>query len=183
MFVMNENYQDFDHVCWFAEEQGIPFKYDSMIIAAGNTEEKTHQITDECMIDLVEKNRISAAKYNEETQRVIMGSCDRKLFLCGAGRSSCWLKSSNCLRICNFLNHIEFDMTRYKVKEAWAMMLPYIESEISESGECGNCSYRSYCDYCPAKSYTVYDRTDMETHPDIYCKVAKMRACNQCYKE
>lgn len=175
MFVMSENYQDFDNVCQFSEENGIPFKYDSMIIAARDTEEIKHQISNECIIDLAKKNRTSAAKYNEETYQVIMGSHNKRLFLCGAGRSSCWLKSSNCLRICNFLNNTEFDLNRYTVQEAWEMMLPYIESKISGSSECGKCRYRSYCDYCPAKSHAVYGKVDMELHPDIYCRVAKIR--------
>jgi len=175
MFVMNENYKDFDNVCRFSEEYSIPFKYDSMIIAARDAEETKHQITNERIVNLAKSNRTSAAKYNDETYRVIMGSHNKKLFLCGAGRSSCWLKSSNCLRICNFLNNIEFDLKRYTVREAWEMMLPYIESEISESGECGNCSYRSYCDYCPAKSHAACGKMDMEFHTDIYCRVAKIR--------
>ena len=105
-----------------------------------------------------------------------MGSFDRKLCLCGAGRSSCWLKSNKCLRICNFLENIEFDLEKYKVREAWNQMQAYIDKEISEFSECGNCDYRTVCDYCPAKSHVFYTRTDMARHPDIYCKVAKIRA-------
>jgi len=183
MFVTTENKQDFDGVQEFSLQNNIPFKYDTMIIAACGAEESKYQISDEEVLELIRQSVSMPPKYNEETYQLIMGAYDKKLFLCGAGRSACWLKSNYRLRFCNFIDNIEFDLKKYKVKEAWSLMALYIEKSITESSECCNCSYRSYCDYCPAKSYTVYDRTDMETHPDIYCKVAKMRACNQCYKE
>lgn len=179
MFVVNENYQEFQDVQQFSKEHNIPFKYDSMIIAAGGTEEINHQISDERIIELIKKEMVTAAKFNEETYHYIIGSQNRKLYLCGGGRNSCWLKSNNYLRICNFLDNIEFDLKKYKVWEAWTMMQRTIEEKLSEFSECSNCSYRIYCDYCPAKSYAFYAKEDMELHPDIYCKVAKIRACMQ----
>lgn len=182
MFVVNENYQEFQDVQQFSIEYGIPFKYDSVIIAASTAEEMKHQISDEGIVELTKRSMEKEVKYNEKTYQLIMGSYDKKLYLCGAGRSSCWLKSSNHLRICIFLDNIEFDLRIYKVREAWAMIEPYIEGKISESSECCNCYYRSYCDYCPAKSHIVYTKLDMELHPDIYCRIAKIRACMKSEK-
>lgn len=176
MFVVSENYEEFQNIQKFSAENNIPFKYDYMIIAAGNAEEIKHQISDECIIRLIKKGIVTAAKYNEQMYQFIMGSHDRKLYLCGAGRNSCWLKSNNRLRICNFLDNIDFDLKKYKVREAWTKMQPYIERRLSESSECGNCYYRTYCDYCPAKSHVAYVNSDMEQHSDIYCKIAKTRA-------
>ena len=65
MFVVKENYEDFRNVQSFSIEQGIPFKYDSMIITSNNSEEKNHQISEECITELLKKEIITAPKYNE----------------------------------------------------------------------------------------------------------------------
>lgn len=178
MFVVKENYNDFDEIFRFSVENNIPYKFDTVIIGEKDGPEMRHQIKEEKVLSLDQGGTSTTAKYNDETYQYIMGTRDNKLFLCGAGRSSCWLKSNNYLRICNFLSDVEYDLKKHKVQEAWTMMEAAIERSLSEDSDCYSCSYRPYCDYCPAKASSFFGDIDMKVCSDIYCKVAKSRVCS-----
>lgn len=175
MFVINENYKDFQSVYQFAIENKISFKFDSLIIANKDSREMNYQISENHVLELSQKVIGEDRKYNDETYNYVMNYRYNKLYQCGAGRNSCWLKSNYHLRMCNFLSCVEFDLRSCTGFEAWQQMKLYIEEDIAESSDCYKCVYRTYCDYCPAKSYVTYNTTDMNFHQSVYCKVAQMR--------
>jgi len=177
MFILKENFYDFDEIRNFALENNIPFKYDYMIIAPAGTEAMKYQISNEQIMHINRSFFSTTAKYNEKTYQYIMGERNERLFLCGAGRNSCWLKSNNCLRMCNFLDCVEFDLNQIQLEDAWNLMAQYIDMKVDGQSKCSSCALREYCDYCPAKSYAMYNNLNMQLHPDIYCKVAQKRIC------
>ena len=61
---------------------------------------------------------------------------DGFLFKCSAGKCTCWLKSDNTLRMCNFLDSISFDVNRYPYADAWKQMIHYGSLEESKSSPC-----------------------------------------------
>lgn len=176
MFVLDKNYCDFEAIRKFAIDNSIPFKYDSRIIAELNSDEMTHQLPENIALDLELSRFSTVTKYNEETFNYIIETGTNKLFQCGAGRSSCWLKSNNRLRICNFLSHIEFDMNRYTVEKAWELIPQYIENNIPKESKCYDCEYRNFCDYCPAISHVTFQSADMMNQIFSYCRRAKLRS-------
>ena len=176
MFVLNNNYCDFESIRQFALEYSIPFKYDTRIICESNSKEMMYQIDDELSLKLELSKSSTAVKYNEETFNYIVGTRQNKLFQCGAGRSSCWLKSNYHLRLCNFLSCVEYDLNKYNVAEAWKLMEQYINDDIPRDSKCYDCIYRKYCNYCPATSFVGFKRTDMLFQNTIFCKNARLKA-------
>jgi len=176
MFVMKENYCDFENIRLFALENSIPFKYDTMILADFDSDEFKHQLQEDIVLKLDISKSSTEVKYNEDARNYIIGTRQNKMFQCGAGRSSCWLKSNNRLRVCNFLSCIEFDLKEYRVSDAWNLISYYIDGDIPTESKCYNCKNRGYCRYCPAMSFMKYQRTDMLYCDDIYCKNAALNA-------
>lgn len=175
MFVTKENYDDFQKIEDFVKQNKIPFKFDTMILAHPFSEEKKHQIDDEKVIELEKKKIGLISKVDEDLNNTLEKLCQNKLYQCGAGRSSCWLKSNNHLRMCNFLSCIDFDMNEVSVADAWNKMSSYIDEPIDTENKCYKCKYQSYCDYCPAKSYMSFGCTNMIFQEQIFCDVAKER--------
>lgn len=183
MFVLSLNYCDFYKIREFALENSIPFKYDSRIIAPLDSSEIKYQLHEKDAIELELARFSTVKKYNEYTYEYIVDKRYNKVFQCGAGRISCWLKSNNHFRICNFLSNFEFDMKKYKVAEVWNLISNYIEKKIDENSKCYNCKYRNYCDFCPAISYVTFQNADMINQHNLYCKKAEMRALYSKNKE
>ncbi len=178
MFVVKENYNDFDDVYAFSVEQNLPFKYDFMILSDPTGPESTHKIDEDAMMALEGKREITQDAYNELTYEFIISNQIKKLFMCGAGRSSCWLKSNYCIRICNFLDSIEFDLRKNSFEDIWSLLPGFIDKDIPHQDKCYGCQYRIYCDYCPAKSFLIHSNLSLTSPPDIYCKLASMRFYN-----
>lgn len=176
MFVMNNNYCDFTSICQFAKDHSIPFKYDTRIIADDSSVEMSYQLDEKLSLELELSKSSTEMKYNDNMRSYIMGNRKNKSFQCGAGRSSCWLKSNYCLRMCNFLSCIEYDLKKYSVTEAWSEMEHYIDKDIPIESRCYGCNYREFCSYCPAVSFVTFGRTDMMYHPSLYCKDAIIKA-------
>lgn len=175
MFIVKENYSDFDAVYAFSVEQHLPFKYDFMILSDPARPESTHNIDKDAMMVLEGKRNITPNGYNELTYEFLVSNQIKKLFMCGAGRSSCWLKSSYRIRICNFLDSIEFDLRKNSFEHIWSLLPEFINEDIPQQSKCFDCQYRVYCDYCPAKSYLINSNLSLASPPDIYCKLASMR--------
>ena len=176
MFVLNNNYCDFDSIRQFALENSIPFKYDTRILSGSNSKEMTYQLDDKLSLELELTKSSTVVKYNEETFNYIVGTRSNKLFQCGAGRSSCWLKSNYHLRLCNFLDCIEYDLNKHTVADAWKLLDQHINDDIPKESKCYNCIYRKYCNYCPAVSFVGFKRTDMMFQNPIFCKNAESKA-------
>ena len=175
MFVMNNNYCDFASICQFARDYSIPFKYDTRIIADASSVEMSYQLDEKLSLELELSKSSTEPKYNDNMRTHIMGNRTNKAFQCGAGRSSCWLKSNYRLRLCNFLSCIEYDLKNYSVAEAWNEMKHYIDKDIPSESKCYGCQHRQYCSYCPAVSFVTFGRTDMMYHPTLYCKDAMIK--------
>ncbi len=175
MFVTKENFPDFREIECFVKQNQLPFKFDSTILATPYSEEKSHQIEDKKVIELERERIKTVSRFDEDVHNTLAELCKNKLYQCGAGRSSCWLKSNNHLRMCNFLSCIDYDMKNVSFADAWNMMSTYIDESKAIESKCYLCKYQSYCDYCPAKSYMTFGTPTMILQEQIFCKVAQER--------
>ncbi len=179
MFIMRENYEEFSLIEEFARSKSIAFKYDTRIIAEAGSQKLTHQIDDQKVLELDFVKSSKNARYNEETLKYIYETRTNKLFQCGAGRCSCWLKSNNKLRVCNFMSNIEFDMSIISFSDAWDRIAEFIEQSIPKDSKCNDCKIRDFCLYCPAISLVEFGRFDMMFRDKLYCEHAMLRASSQ----
>lgn len=160
MFVVQENYCDFIKIAEFADCCNIPFKYDSTILASSNSQEMKHQIDTEKAILLEKQSSVAHNDFDElwvqYSSRILRG----KLFQCGAGRSTCWLKSDYQLKMCNFLKTPSFSMYKHTFSDAWKEFSK-VTAEVEKTGSsCSMCKMRDFCDACPAKLAMFYGDLD-----------------------
>ena len=182
-FVLQENYCDFDAIRTFASSNSIPFKYDTKIISGRDSIESTHQLDENAAFELERSDVSTVKKYDDETYQYITDWNANDFFRCGAGRSSCWLKSNYKLRACNFLSFLEYDLNEYTVAEAWELFSSYIHKKLSAESDCYNCAYRKHCSYCPAIAYVTTGSNDMCKKNEAYCKRAIARTLNGGYSK
>ncbi len=175
MFVLRDNYADFPLVKEFAEKNSIPFKFDTRIIAEKNSNCLSHQLDNNTSLELGVVKSPKKVSFNEETKEYI-SKMGFKLFICGAGRCSCWLKSNYKLRMCNFLHNIEFSLNEHSFEEVWEIMSDAINADIPLKSKCRKCGYREFCLYCPALSLMEFGRSDMMYQNELYCQNAQITA-------
>lgn len=177
-FVMVNNFDDFSQIANYAQEKEIPLKFDYMILAPLQSPAMKYQITRE-QIDCLEKKRdaVSTSKLDldQEWGDFLKEQTDGLLFKCSAGKCTCWLKSDNTLRMCNFLDAISFDMNQYSYADAWKQIIQYGSLEESKSSPCHKCEYRSACNICPAKNLTIKGDMFCNDIEPYYCELAKDR--------
>ena len=121
MFVLKNNYNDFSLVKRFSSDNGIPFRFDYIIL------DKNKFLRDKYQIDFSKIKHLELHNSNvTPTDASVTATWDSaikevvptKLFNCAARRNSCWLKADNNLYICNFFKKICYNMNEYTFEDA-----------------------------------------------------------------
>lgn len=173
MFLLKENCHDFDKIVNFAKENNIPFKFDGIIVAKEGSPELNHQLDINTYLELIQKVPVYHNDYDYDWTTFVGNLNNGKLFQCGAGRSSCWLKANNRLRMCNFLSDIEVDMTSNRFDDAWEQFGQIVDTEIAKDSPCYSCVYAKSCNFCPAKSNVHFGNIQTKHCLDQYLLIAK----------
>lgn len=175
MFIVKENKEDYSKIISWVSSEKIPFRFDDIIIAEPNSHELEHQICQED-IQFFEDHAYTTSELVDPDLRVeTYINRTHKLFQCGAGRTSCVLKSNNMLRGCNFLSCFEYDMGQMSFKTAWSLMEHWTELSIDSHTTCSSCQNREYCSYCPAISMIMKNDFSMSMPNDQFCIIAQSR--------
>ncbi len=179
MFIMTINLHDFSLVHETAMHYGVELKADYTILDNDCAKVQKYQIPTKHIPD-IEKQ---LSKYQAGKKKIwpeyIATNTLNKLYNCGAGRVSCWLKSDNQLRVCNFIDTIAVDLNEHLVVEAWGRFNSDVTADLSEDSDCYKCKLRSFCIYCPARSLLLNNNLYITTKNIRFCEIAKIASMKE----
>ena len=173
MFVMKENYDDFEAVVNISKDLGCSFKFDCMIIDDVCSSTISHQITPDQIIRLnsLAKSKINK-EYDPEYEQFLLQMTLGKLFKCGAGRISCVLKANNEIRMCTFLEEYSFSLNDYSFDEVWNIYGKVVELPENKLDKCTICAFKDSCYQCPARSSSILKCIYPQPYPH-FCEVSE----------
>ncbi len=99
----------------------------------------------------VEGYRTEMARfYHEHSDAVASAETSRKLYMCGAGRSSFHVDSRGLVHPCE-MSPIAYDSRRLGFARSWEAVKSAVDQAVWEgAGGCAGCSLVLLCGYCPA---------------------------------
>lgn len=179
--VFRHNYLELVDIKRLAEERQVPFEYDFKLMPKRNHDKSNliYQITPQQAIAMeLEEN---TGKFENWRRQYPADEKDRIkdtdfLFKCGAARYSCFLSSSNRLRICAFATFSEKNMNTVSFQEAWSKYEDYNRWHMNLDSKCVGCDKIRICDICPIWGYMAYDdEVCLGKETDLHCSFADER--------
>lgn len=171
VFVLNENMSDLGELIEFAKSKMLPFKSSALIIAPKHSSALSHQVPYDMLLSIEQK--ITYTKQNNDLwykwNDLVKRTTESRLFNCGAGRISCWIKSDCKLRLCNFLDEIEADLKIDSFDNCWNFLKKYIELDFPAQSPCSTCDNKNKCSICPAKAKVLGDDMYMLNPQNYFC--------------
>lgn len=176
--VMNLNVAELWDIKAYAEELGVPFRFDPMINAgmAGGKEPIALRLSPEEVVALdmadperMEEWREFCEKYVGE--RVLTDD----LYVCGAGLRSFHINAAGRMNICLLSRRPAYDLRPGSFAEGWAVALPRErERRVSADYQCNSCELQSLCGQCPA--WAEMEGEVAEQVVLHLCELARLRA-------
>lgn len=174
-FILKENMGDLDELIRFAKSKKLPFKSSALIIAPKHSSALNHQIPYDMLSSIEQKITYKKQTDNSwyEWNDLVRRTTETRLFNCGAGRISCWIKSDCKLRLCNFLDEIQADLKTDTFDNCWNFLRKYIELDFPTQSPCSICDNRNKCSICPAKAKVLGDDMYMLNPQNYFCDLTK----------
>lgn len=157
-FLVNENFKDWPKIKEIAHNLGYNLKFDSFIVASRESKEYSHQLSSEFQIELLKKNGIKSSKICNELQTLISKRIPNKMYRCGAGMYSVWLRTDNTLNMCAFASACKgISLKSTTFSKAWERLGIEANSDIPEGLRCKSCVHIINCPICPTKYARIND--------------------------
>lgn len=99
---------------------------------------------------------------------------DRRLFRCGAGRTSLVIDPRGRLQTCALHRDEPFDLRRGTVAEGWRHLQQVAAREITRPTRCRSCDKVALCGACPGNN-ALESGGDREAPPDFLCELTYAR--------
>ena len=179
MMVMTLNAHELAGARAFADELGLPFRYDAMINGAldGLCHPTQLRLSPEEVVqfDLADEARLES--WQEFCERYVNPSrtASTRLYPCGAGLRSFHIDPYGRLSPCIISREPSYDLRSGSFAEAWHDFLPRVRAlEAGPDDECSRCALRPLCGQCPG--WAQLEHGDPEKPVDFLCRVAHLRA-------
>ncbi len=143
---------------------------------------------------LIPEEVVELENNDDERSKALLDHCDKiilpalkqrhdnRLFSCGAGNTSFYVRYDGSLQLCSSLNHPDcvYDLKNGTLKEAWEEFIPKVRSMTSDRAEfingCHRCDIINLCLWCPAHAYL--ETGELDAPVNYFCRLAHARAEN-----
>jgi radical SAM protein with 4Fe4S-binding SPASM domain len=175
---MTINYRELGSMQRYAESLGADFRFDVFIrpLLDGNTGPARLRLSVEDVIRLDQSDEKRAAELFEMGRTRLGRPPTKRLFACGAGRTSFHIDHRGLLHICTLARCPGYDLLSGSFREGWREALPAVRAiEIqSDDFPCLSCDLGIFCGRCPG--WAELENGDPETVVDYACHIAHQRA-------
>lgn len=173
-FLVKENFEEWSKIQSIAKELDVEFKFDSFVIAPKESQEYCHQISQVSQNIILEKNGTKPHTSNQLSS-LINSRGTNKMYKCGAGMYSVWLRANNTLNMCAFSDIKKgISLESVSFPEAWKKLEVEANTDIPENMRCRNCSNIDKCLICPTK-YAVINGQNSQYRIQL-CAFAEERS-------
>ena len=173
---MEQNFEEFDEMNLICEKLGLPFKFDAIILKSKNfSNDQSNNILNKNYFNFMEKIK----EKNLQMWKTYPKSYEERnvndyIYKCYAGKSSAFISSAGGVRICNFAEFSEQDLTKVSFKEAWNSFEKYLYIKEDKNCKCYNCKYKVCCSNCPVTTYMNFKtKGDIVLPVEQNCREAK----------
>jgi len=174
--VMQTNKHEFMDMFHFAEERGVPFKWDTQINpnfdgshmpcnVRLSPEEAVH-------FDFIVPSRVEEYRRYFEPRKDFRSP---RLFSCGAGSRTFHIDPYGKMKMCLLLRDPEFSLKEMSFDRIWNEMFPPVHERLRQPDhQCNECNLSSLCGKCPA--WSQLEKGTMEARVEYGCEVGHRRA-------
>lgn len=174
--VMRTNKHEFMDMFRYAQEQGVPFKWDAMInpnfdrsLTPCNVRMSPGELVD---FEFSVPGRMEEYREYFDKRKDLRTS---KLFSCGAGSRTFHVDPYGKMKMCLLLREPEFDLRRMSFEQIWNEMFPPFHTKLRRADhQCNDCNLFSLCGKCPA--WSQMEKGSMEARVEWSCEVGHRRA-------
>jgi len=178
---MTANRCEIDAMRRFAEERGIPFRFDAMINPRldGSPDPLEMRLSPEEVValDIADLRRVEEWKrFDECFHGPAHEPCERpQVYHCGAGLTMFSIDPFGRLSACCLSSRDTYDLRRGSFRDGWSTMLAEVRARrIGRRTRCTACEIKSMCGMCPANG--ELEGGDPEAPVEFLCRVAHLRA-------
>lgn len=175
--VMTLNHHELEQMKRLAEELGVRFHFDPVLQLAmdGSTRPACFRLTPQEVVQVEKADPLRAREWPKSIQENLANTVsDRRLFLCGAGKSSFHIDPLGRLSMCISSRYPSYDLKPGSFQEGWEIFLPQVTSrQYSDRYSCADCGLRFICIQCPAFSEIEFQ--DAEARVEYLCQLTKSR--------
>ncbi len=160
--IMQQNYEDFDEMLAYCQSLELPFRFDINVLNSkdfSNNQEKNKLLPDEYELIMNKVRKIRTGNWISYLTRENMQSDGEYLYSCGAGRISLFVNCLGGVRMCNFAEFTEENISDKSIKDIWQGFEKYLNLPKDKESECHTCKYKKFCSNCPVVTYMEH-RTD-----------------------
>ena len=157
----------------FAEELGVPFRFDTVILPTrdGGRDPLAFRLPPEEAARIERDFR--PAKPAPPPRRAQPQAGEDGLFLCGAARRSFMVDSIGQMRPCTLVQGNRYDLLHGTFEEGWRSMAPLCEIKKEKGAPCPGCPAAAVCRPCPA--LFEMETGNMHQPPAWLCQLAEHR--------
>ncbi len=151
--IMTENLDDYGALKRFAEELGVPFRFDTQIFPTlrGDRAPLQYRLEPEQAVDLTLSSDELVNKWIKNAENLQDAALPEELYACGAAVNSFHVDAKGFLSPCMMIDDIRYDLKKGNFIEGWQKVLPHLwKKKVDADLQCKNCSNLAFCDYCPA---------------------------------
>jgi radical SAM protein with 4Fe4S-binding SPASM domain len=170
------NYHEVPQMIQFAENIGVPFRYDCLINARldGSLEPTKLRLSPEEIVamDMTYEKQVKAWQDYLEKFRTVPASDD--LYTCGAGVNSFHISSAGQLNVCVASREPGYDLRQGTFRDGFYNTFPCVRAKKrTRFSECQLCELKGVCDQCPA--WGQLEHGNPEARVDFLCQVTHGR--------
>ncbi len=174
--LMRANKHEFMEMFRFAEERGLPFKWDSMINPHfnGSMAPCEVRLSPEEVVELDFAVPSKLQQFRDYFEQRKDYASDR-VFSCGAGSRSFHVDPYGMMSLCLLVREPNFSLRERSFQEIWEECFPPIYGrKRPPDHSCNECNLISLCGKCPA--WSQMEKGDMEARVEYCCEVGHRRA-------
>ena len=173
-----DNVHEIPEMQAFANDLGVEFRYDPVILATMDGDKRPHElrIEPEEIVALESSDpRKDRAWRDWMADEARPTPASNKLFSCGAGKNSFHVDPYGNVQVCLMVKNFKHSLREQSLDEIYFDDFPEILAlERDEGSKCGSCALRSSCNNCPGMA--LWETQDNHSHVDFACSLSQVRA-------
>jgi radical SAM protein with 4Fe4S-binding SPASM domain len=174
--LMRANKNELTEMLRYAEERGVPFKWDSMINPHlnGSMAPCKNRLSPEEVVELDFAIPSKLQQFRDYFEPRKDFSSDR-VFSCGAGSRSFHIDPYGRMSMCLLAREPSFSLRERSFQEIWEKCFPPIYTQKRNPVHpCNQCNLISLCGHCPG--WSQMEKGDPEARVEYCCEVGHRRA-------
>lgn len=178
---LRSNYHELDDMRAVAEELGVPFRYDTVLMPTidGETHVLRERLEPETIVELDRRDPQRMRSLRESVERSRERPYNPHLFSCLAGEYGIYVAANGTVLPCSAGRAHAWPLDRAQLRESLRHifhdeLLPAVRQRVVGEYPCGKCRLRSVCGSCSALRELEMGSARLPS--PFGCRVAKLRA-------